>query len=287
MGNVTASTMLAQSFTPASSWPLVEVWLRARRFRAVDNLNVQIYDNGAGIPGANVLGSVSVAGALLSEESGWYKARLAAAVNLAAGSTYWIVLSRSGAISAADYFVFGVDEKLSYAGGVMRVWDGAAWAARVPDADLGFILLGEDETSTLLGRMGAAGQFMSGCSVETASGRQGRIYRDGTRRLREETEELLTDGNYLGQRYLASVEPGRVVRVYAQPRQQNVFSGQPESWLGPGGYLVDRTGRPVAGSSRPWGKWVPLGEAAGPAGVASVFAESVIYDGRGLRLGDV
>ena len=126
-------------------------------------------------------------------------------------------IARSGALSDLNYFVASVDEGLSYAGGELVYYSGINWFFRSPDADLSFLVTGTEDTGTQIKAMVESGQFFSVCRLDAISSVDGRLYRDGSLRIREEVEKLLQVGQSTGRSSLAFVDRDRVVRVYTRP----------------------------------------------------------------------
>jgi hypothetical protein len=205
---------------------------------------------------------------------------------LAGGTSYWISARRSGPVNGLAYYAIAVDESLSGAG-VLRVWNGSQWEARLPDADLPYLVLGVEETSEQIRRMlgvSAGGQFLRGMRVSTASGMLGRLHREGKRNAREEIEELLQLGITSGRRLLARVNAQRQVELYGMPEESSA-----EVQIGEDGQIEHLDGRPLALSEQPAGRWARLGGLSTAGALmghgGAVFIESAVWDGQRLRYG--
>lgn len=302
LASLAANARLVQSFTVgAEGWTATEVWLKAARFRATDTLRLELCASSGGLPAA-ALASSSLSAAAgnppLQDGIDWVRFPLSAPLMLQANTTYWLSLTRSGPVSALDYYVFSCDEGRQYPG-TLRLWNGSAWVPRDPEAVLTFTVLGVEETGAQLARLlspsPGVGQFFSGVRVESATGIQAACYADGSQRGQAAVERLLSQGLTGGQRLLARVEPDRTVRVYPQPAASALLSAA--CTLAPSGALVDPGGRALLPSQWPAGQWLRLGGLSSGSGGSSagsstaaggnpIFIESCTWDGAQMRLED-
>lgn len=176
LGASAAVTALAQSvsFTQTGMYP--RIWLRAGRKGApTDSLRVAMHADAGGSPAASPLTSLLVSGSTLGAAPGWELFTLPAAIGFNPGETGWVVLSRSGSPSAANYYEVELDEGAYYPGGQVKVHDGSAWAARSPAADLCFRLEAVENAGDSLARIfnpaaGAGGQFLTGVQATASPG---------------------------------------------------------------------------------------------------------------------
>jgi hypothetical protein len=89
---------------------------------------------------------------------------------------------------------------------VLRVYNGVSWAARNPDSDMPFRILGEiDSTEQLEKAIDAVGDF-NHTLVQVTSGIPVRQFVDDDRTALEEIEEMLDAGTASGLRLVAWVE---------------------------------------------------------------------------------
>ena len=282
VGGQPAAARVAQSFrlATAEGWTADEVWLKLRRNHAADTLLLEVRDGESSAPGETCLARASLPAAQISEELAWTRFALDAPVALQPGRTAWLVLSRSGAIDPDGFVQVAADEDAGYPRGDLRLWNGSAWTARAPDADLHFQALGGEETSAQAAHLLGEADCLRGARIETPSGIQSRVYRDGTRRARAEIEALLQGGTASGQRLLARVTPERVAVVYAQPAGEQAALA-----LSPGGQITRLDGRILAPSEQPAGQWARLGALTAPGAAPNLlFIESCAWDGRGIHL---
>lgn len=118
----------------------VNLWLKKTGAPA-DNLTLKIETNSGGLPsGTLVTNGVSeaVAGTTVGSSYGWVAFDFSVPPQLVAGTQYHLVLERSGAVDAANYYVWGADQSSpSYADGAGSVYEGS-WQATSPAVDHAF-----------------------------------------------------------------------------------------------------------------------------------------------------
>lgn len=223
VGDAAAHTRVAQGFTTGTGgWSAGEAWVNARRQGSpADALRCELCADASGVPGS-VLASASLAGAAVREDFAWVRFTLESAAALAANTPYWLVFSRSGGSNASAYYRLRMNESLGYAGGELRLWGGASWAARSPDADLLFRVAGTVETTTQAAAAASAaegGQFLSGVRLDAVSGIYTNPYRSGDKTALEEITAHLRAGTTDGVELLPFVTPERVLVIYARPEE--------------------------------------------------------------------
>ncbi|MDI6769733.1 MAG: choice-of-anchor R domain-containing protein [Anaerolineales bacterium] len=284
LGDHSSRQMLAMSFTAVgSNWGAETIQLRMKRENSPgDNLLVYLSANNGGIPGT-VLASASMPGANVDENLNWHEFNLSPRVAMNNGTTYWIVIERSGAINASNYYRIGVNESLGYAGGVLRIWNGSSWVARSPDADMNFRVGGTQETSDQIKEIledGAKGQFFTGVDIDAASGVFTSPFRDGDQTAMTVLEELMKSGGANGRRLLASVDIYRRVRIYEEPA-----AGEKDYFITSDGVMSDFLNKPLDKVRYPVGVWARLKDVipasmdtSKVASIERVFLEEVIYD---------
>ena len=248
-------TRIAQSFTPtvATAWSAYEAVVYVRRTGAPgDSLRVGIWSNAGNMPGG-LLVSGTVTGSSLSEDLEQVGITFSVPLALVYGTTYWLVVERTGSADPEHMFALGLDEGLGHSG-TMKVWNSDHWETRVPDCDMPFELWGRRETTLQVQDM--VGCVLPAVAVDSASGVYARQWRAGEQTVRQEVEELLAAGTSSGRRLLAQVSPEQVVRIYAEPDASNL------DWqLGIDGTLRLPLGALDEGQL-PAGQWVQLAEEA-------------------------
>lgn len=172
-----------------------------------------------GLPTGSALSSGSVNGADVST-TGWTSMALSPAATLTAYTTYGLVVSRSGSNNATDYYQVNVNTAKGYTDGFFRLWNGSAWAARSPDADMAFILVGDDlmdTTWTIYYLLSHYGQFLTGIDIDAASGLVTNPYQNGDNTTLSVVQDLLDLGTTNYRRLLAAVDNNRRIHIYEQP----------------------------------------------------------------------
>lgn len=263
-----------QAFTPTvnASWTVNKIFIRARKVGSpADNLKVELCADSAGAPGT-VLDSQTVAGSSLGTVMAWITFDMSNADTISYGTTYHLVVSRSGSNDIDDYYVIDVDEDLSYASGAMKLWDGAAWVARATDADLIFRITGATETTAQVSDIfDACGQFFTALDVVDASGVYANQYRAGDGTGVDEMAALLNPGTG-STRLLATVTPERILRITAQPA-----SSDDNLLLSSDGTVALVNNRPLPHGRLPSGEWVRLADVPGNvdalAALRNIFIE--------------
>lgn len=219
---------VAQSFTLTENvddWTVAAISVRVQAIGSPgDNLVCGLYADSAGAPGG-LLDSASIAGSAIPTEMGWVEFTMSNTDSLTYGTTYWIVLSRSGSNSLAKYYLVDLDEDTPYSGGQVKVHNGTAWAARSPAADMPFRVTSKTATTTQIKEMiEANAEFGSGkVIIRDASGISTWQYRAGDTLALDEIDKLLEQGTSAEERLLAQVfvdangDPDRWVVIYKQP----------------------------------------------------------------------
>lgn len=259
LGQTASNSAAAQPIwlDAAQACDLGELWLRLRKAGSpADPVRVEVRGDAGGVPGA-VMAACEVSGGVVGADWGWVRFAFAPPVELPASQTVWLALRRSGAPDAAHYYLCSADEGPSLPSWPVKLFDGAAWSARSPAANLSFIALGVEETTRQIARMltSPCGQFLAGARIEIDSGVRARVYRAGEERGGAEIERLLRVGSAAGTRLLARVEADRTARVFAQPPAASAVLQIDRQ-----GQVVRADGRRLAPSEWPAGQWARLGE---------------------------
>lgn len=203
MVTLTGPQRVRYSFsTPVvGSWAAHEVWIRVRAIGTPsDSLRVSIYSDSAGSLGTQ-LDTATING--ISKKMGWVALTLTGAATLSYGSTYWIVIERTGTNSTANYYSVGVDGD-DGGTGTYYVWDGVAWTAR--NYSLPFQVWGHVATTAQLNSiLSVTGQFLNGVDIRVNSGVLKRQYRAGDLDALAQCNELLEAGTATGGILLARI----------------------------------------------------------------------------------
>lgn len=273
-------TVVAQSFTLAENvnWTLAEVALRVRSVGSPSGeLRVELRADSSGSPGT-VLDTGLLAASEITEAMSWRTVEMSNTDTLVYGTTYWLAVSRSSAESAESFFVLDVNEDAGYALGALKLYDGSAWVARSPDADMPFVAWGSQETTAQLEEMATeAGAFFTAVEVVDASGVYSRQYREGDNYALDEARELLEMGTSDGSRLLATVTRERRLLIFKAP----AADVQTDWQLRNDGAVVSAYGSGIAPGKTPAGKWLHLAEIPGQidavAPLSPLFVERAQY----------
>lgn len=270
-------TLVAQSFTMPADVPflLAEIFVRVKRVGTPsDYLSVAVRADVSGSPSGSSIETVTLLGSGLSEDMSWSKATFSRSNALSYGTTYWLVLTRTGSNDADNYYMIDLSEDLTYADGAFKLWNGSAWVARSPDVDMPFQIWSQRETTAQIGDiLTAAGQFVVAQDIQVASGRYSRQYRDADQSALAELEPLLKAGVSGGRRLLASVTPDRVVHIYQEP----TYNADVAPVLNGNNEMMDVSGAsPWEPGKLPAGQWVTLTDELPDD--AAVFIERAEYD---------
>lgn len=258
LGDASARSKLAQSFQIVGDtvWEAQFIKLRMKKEETpADNLVVGLHSDSAGKPGS-LLASASLSGASVNENLNWQTLQLSAKVALAVGTTYWLVVERSGAVDATNYYMIDANEDLGYADGVMMIWNGSAWVTRDPDADMLFYVGGVEETTKQITNIiTACGQFITGTEIKNVSGISVDPFRQGDNDGLFEAESLLDIGSSSGKRLISSVTRGREVVISAEPSLNPYNIGL---FILEDGRVENTWGDKAYASSCPVGVWAKL-----------------------------
>ena len=269
-GDVASSEQIAQSFTLSSpaGWRAGTISARLRKTGTpADSVVAGLYTDTAGAPGT-LLTSGTLTASAISDSVDWVTFTLSPQVDLSTSTTYWIRLSRTGGLDAANYYEADVDEGLGYTSGVFRLWNGGTWVARGTDADQLFKVGGVLQTTQQIVDLIAAspGQFFTGARIIDTSGVYTSQFRDGETTGLTEALDLLKIGSVAtGRRMLARVTLNRVLEVYDMPAAPTILNDAP-LWVDRDGTFRDHF-RPIEPETCPVAQWAYLSDLI-PAGVA-------------------
>lgn len=216
-GESEAQDNIVQAFQLEQGWTVTHVALKVRRLGTPsDNFRIGIYPDSAGVPGV-FLTAQEVVGSALYTELTWTEFELITPVQLSAATTYYIGVRRTGSATLEHGYEVALDEELGYSGGSMRVYNGSAWVARTPDADMPFRLIGEiDSTEQLERAIDMVDEFRLAI-IQVDSNVPIRPYRADPRPVVDEMEEMIEAGTSTGERLIAWVAPDESVVVQTAP----------------------------------------------------------------------
>lgn len=274
LGASSAQTKLRQGFYCMRSNSSVAA-VKLRCFRAgnvSDNVVVKVLAADA----STVLDTATVsASALPAGELDWYTFTLNNTSSLVAGSTFYIELSRSGAVDSAGFTVFAASLAKPYLSGDTKVYNGSAWMTPSPDVQLLFeILTTQQTTQQAAGIISDFAPLLGAVTMSNASGIFGSPVRDGDGDGLREVNALLEVGTTNSRRELARVQRDRTVLMYEAPAAAATAY---TAYVTRSGQLVDATGLPIQMQTCPVGLWIgsfdiaPAGASFAPLGAADLF----------------
>lgn len=134
VGESTPQVDFAQSFKPSDTRPLSKVSLYIKKVGNPNDATIRIAADDSGSPATSALASAVLQSALVGDNYAWIDVTFSSPANLAAGSTYWIVLDTQA--NSNRYFIWCKDNNQGYGNGVgkySRDWDDDPWALIVGD----------------------------------------------------------------------------------------------------------------------------------------------------------
>jgi hypothetical protein len=256
--------ILVQSFQIAATaaWTASSVWLRVWKqgtSSPTDNLIVSLKADNAGEPGAT-LASGQIAGANIDISAEWMEFKMSAPVTLQPATTYWVHVTRSGAMDATAYFMVDTNVMSGYTRGKTYLYNTnlSTWVEEHGQwGDMLFIVVGSVSTTSQIGTLVTnCGQFLTGTIIEDASGLDSNPYRDGETAGIYELEQLLNAGTANHRRLLCEITQKRQMRVYEEPEKPE---DKQESYaLNPDGKILFAVETEIDQSLCPVGVWCRL-----------------------------
>lgn len=263
VGSASTNTKVVQQIMTASgrSVRAADVGISARKYGSpTDNLVLELFAlDASGNPTGSALASYSLAGSGLTTSLAWYSGALTAQVALASNTLYGFQVRRSGSADGTNYYAVLVNTGLGYASGAFKIWNGSAWAARSPDADMSFRVGVDNQVETtqqIKDLVGTYGQFITSTDIETASGYYLPSWRDGSRSALEEIKDLLKYGGPNDRSLIALVESDRRLRIYEEEAQPST----PAFYLKTDGTIMNAGGGMQPDGEPPVGRWIKLAE---------------------------
>lgn len=213
---------IAQSFCTAyGSWMCGEAVVNIRAVGvATDQVVCELCADANGVPGA-VLTGATVDASLVSGSRWWVKFLFDPRVEIQANTPYWLVFSRSGALSTANYYQRCMDNSNSYPNGKLMTWSGTAWLDSAGGlGDVNFYTTGYTTRSARLAELAAqgnGGQFLTDLQVQSVISGDTLLKQEGILDCRVELESLLAQGSDSASRLLAQIDADRRLVIYDQP----------------------------------------------------------------------
>lgn len=242
-----------------------------------DNIRVALYSDSAGSPGSS-LSSATISGASLpADDPAWVWFSWSGSGAALSAGTYWIVVERSGGVSATDYYDVGMTQS---AYGACKAWTGSAWADNPSGDYLPFKLWSVEETTTTLrGIAQGVGQLIEAVKLDVASGVWANPQQDGDTSAYDVIDKLIDLGTADGHRLFWEVTPDRTLRVYAEPD----YDFRPLV-LEADGTLRDAGGALVARGELPVGRYLAVADVPEHLDLWPIMIDGAECDGERVQL---
>jgi hypothetical protein len=212
---------MAQSFTATTDMTLNRVAVLCGKVGTpVDTLHVRLYSNAAGQPGT-WLDTATISPANIPTNVGWAWADWAVGLPITAGTTYFLLLARSGANSWENYYLAGL---VGGAYGTTLAWNGTTWSAPtwLPEypVSLAFKAWDAEDTSTSIARIisQCGGGFVASAAI-SATGVTRNQWADNGARGEHEMKRLLDIGTSSGGRLIYEVDQQGGATFSVQPER--------------------------------------------------------------------
>jgi len=255
----TSNAQIAQSFRLSYGPTLLrEVVVDLKQIGVnTDNVVMDLCADSAGVPGT-VLASVSVAASAISGGRWNVRFVFSSPVTVQASTTYWIRLSRSGAVNASNHYNAFMEATNSYTDGKHMTWNGTAWVDVLAGlADLNFYTVALSERATRISVMSGAswgGQFLSGVRLSAPVSGNTLRFLEGSQTVLEVFEEIFKSGDTNGVRLVGRVNRERELIV-----ESLAVEGTAGYVIGQDGVIRTLSGRRVGVSEDLAGKRALLG----------------------------
>ena len=128
VGDISARSDIAESFTSATSTALNKVSLYLKKVGSPSDIAVKIVSNNAGSPSKTVLASGTLVASGVTGSFNFIDVLLSPSPVLAIGTTYWIISDAT--VNASNYYVWGSDNAQGYTGGTGK--SSSNWNASSP-----------------------------------------------------------------------------------------------------------------------------------------------------------
>jgi hypothetical protein len=148
-GNAASASSIAQSFTPGANMDVSDVRVILDKVLApTDDVSLAIWSDSSNLPNAVIDTADNLYnGANISTTASWGEFHFNTAVSLTSGTKYWIVLARSGAVDASNYYTMVVNNGSAYAGGGTSILNAGTWGAESATNDFAFQILTESPSA--------------------------------------------------------------------------------------------------------------------------------------------
>ena len=273
----TARSRIAIPFTVASALAVGSISVPLAKYGApTGNVAAYITADTAGAPGAAIANQSIAASLLTTDFQDILWNALSANTVLTPATTYWLQIWPTGTVDAANFVRVLVNPALGYTTGDPLIYNGSAWVALSPNADMLFSIgLVQETTEQIKQLITSYGQFITGTDIDSASGVFTNPARNGDVTAKQCIDELLNSGTSAGVRLLANVGNDRRLRVYSEPTAASVL--RREYQLLRDGRLVNAMDIPVDKTQPIVGVWCKLRDILPEAMSQPLFIEQAEY----------
>lgn len=201
------------------AWTLAAIELRVRKVgNPSDSLQVVLCADSGGVPGAT-LETITIPAAQLSDVAGWISVAFSNTVTLNPGTTYGILIQRTGSNHHANFYEVEIAANGGYSRGALKLYDGAAYQS--DSGDLIFRCLGTQDTAAQIRSVIQTADIGLTAVVLDSSGLSTWQYQSGDETAAAIIENLLSQGAADGSRLIASKAPGSTtVRIHKRAAKE-------------------------------------------------------------------
>lgn len=201
------------------AWTLAAIELKVRKVgNPSDSLQVVLCADSGGVPGST-LETITIPAAQLSDVSGWISVAFSNTVTLNPGTTYGILIQRTGSNHHADFYEMEIAAAGGYSRGALKLYDGTTY--QPDDGDLIFRCLGAQDTAAQIRSVIQAAGIDLTAVVDDSSGLSTWQYQSGDETAAAIIENLLSQGTADGFRLIADKAPGSsIVRIRKRAPQE-------------------------------------------------------------------
>ena len=246
----------AQKYVQSHAFDLWRVGLKiAKAGNPSGSLQIELQTDSAGSPSGTIVATCSLAASSIDVSPTWYWLTAGSNPSLTASANYWLVIKRSTALSATDYFTLSMD---TTAYQTCKAWNGSAWVAQPNSQYVPFRVWGWEDTINQVKRIltDCGALLTGGQDISITSGVKSNQWREGDLSALDEIQKLLDMGNSSGQRFTVSVTPDRTVRIVAEATPTETGD-----ILGDGNQIRMVSGGLRARGDLPVGEWLTIDKA--------------------------
>lgn len=247
---------VAQAFdvgATAINCAAVEIYIKKIGTGHTDNVTVAICANPNDDEPGSQIASGTILAADITTSYGWHRATFGAE-ELAANTSYFLVVKRSGDANGTNYYSLLVDEKMGYPAGPCKRYADGNWIRLLADmpwrlyADV--IVPTAQQIKTLLVNYG---QFLTVVRQGVESGVSTESYQNGDKTALDVLDHLCEMGTSNNRRILIDIDEHRQAYIYEEPAatQIDLFVDDDQNFYSSGGGPVEKYMCPCAVWAKP------------------------------------